>query len=181
MALRESTRGQLRVEVLHRRVWLWNGREEQARHWHLIIRREIGKPEEIKYSLSNAPADTPPARLAQMQGQRYWIERQFEDAKGEAGLDHYQARGWIAWHHHMALVAMAMLFMLEERQLQHANYPLLSCADIEILLAQFLPRRNRDPNELVRQMEVRHRKRQASIDSAYRKQRRADQMAAHGS
>jgi SRSO17 transposase len=180
VALRESTKGQLRVEILHRRVWLWDGREAQARHWHLIVRREIGSPKEIKYSLSNAPEDTPTARLAQMQGQRYWVERQFEDAKGEAGLDHYQARSWVAWHHHMALVAMAMLFMLEERQLQKADYPLLSCADIEGLLAQFLPRRNRDPDELIRQMEVRHRKRQASIDSAYRKQRRADEMAAGG-
>ena len=54
-------------------------------------------------------------RLAQMQGQRFWVERTFQDGKSHAGLDHYQARGWRAWHHHMALVMMAMLFMLEER------------------------------------------------------------------
>lgn len=180
IALRESTKGQLRVDILHRRVWLWDGREAEARHWHLIVRREIGSPTEIKYSLSNAPEDTSPLRLAQMQGQRYWIERQFEDSKGEAGLDHYQARSWVAWHRHMTLVAMAMLFMLEERTRQQDPYPLLSCADIESLLAEFLPRRSRDPEELIRQMETRHCKRQASIDSAYRKQKRADLAAADG-
>jgi SRSO17 transposase len=180
VTLRESTQGQLRVEILHRRVWLWDGREEQARHWHLIVRREIASPKEIKYTLSNAQAQTTPQRLAQMQGQRFWIERQFEDAKGEVGLDHYQTRGWVPWHRHMALVSMAMLFMLQERLLQQEAYPLLSCADIETLLARFLPRRDRDPNELIRQMEVRHRKRQRSIHSAYRQQRRVDLAANTG-
>ena len=66
--LRDRTRGQLRVDITHRRVWLWNGKEERPRCWHLIIRREVGSVKTIKYSLSNAPADTPRLQLAQMQG-----------------------------------------------------------------------------------------------------------------
>jgi len=170
LTLRDSTKGKLRVEVLHRRVWLWNGREAQARHWHLIVRREIKARDEIKYSLSNAPAATSLQRLAQMQGQRYWVERSFQDGKSQAGLDHYQARGWKAWHHHMALVMMAMLFMLKQRIEHRDELPLLSCADIETLLAHFLPRRDVGVGEVIRQMEVRHQKRQASIDFAYAKQ-----------
>ena len=69
----------------------------------------------------------------------------------------------------MALVMMAMLFMLEERIKQQEDYPLLSCSDLESLLARFLPRRDVDVDEVVRQMEVRHHKRQASIDSAFNK------------
>ena len=38
---------------------------------------------------------------------RYWTERSFQDGKSQAGLDHYQVRGWKAWHHPMALVMMA--------------------------------------------------------------------------
>lgn len=178
--LRGSSKGKLRVQILHRRVWLWDGREAQARHWHLVVRRELADLKEIKYSLSNAPADTPVRRLARMQGQRYWIERQFQDAKGQVGMGHYQARGWKSWHHHMALVAMALLFMLEERMRQQSSYPLLSCADIQRLLAGFLPRRDLTQEELIRQMEVRHRKRQAAIDAAYRKQARADALAVDG-
>jgi SRSO17 transposase len=170
LTLRDSTKGKLRVEVLHRRVWLWNGREAQARHWHLIVRREIKARDEIKYSLSNAPAATSLQRLAQMQGQRYWVERSFQDGKSQAGLDHYQARGWKAWHHHMALVMMAMLFMLKQRIEHQDDLPLLSCADIETLLAHFLPRRDVGVEEVIRQMDVRHQKRQASIDFAYAKQ-----------
>ena len=72
----------------------------------------------------------------------------------------------------MALVFMAMLFMLEEWILQKDSLPLLSCADIESLLRSFLPRRDVAQDEVLRQMEKRHRKQQAAIDSQYRKQAR---------
>ena len=170
VTLRAGTKGPLRVEILHRRVWLWDGEEAQARPWHLIVRREIDTPTEIKYSLCNAPADTPAPRLAFMQGQRYWIERALQQGKQDVGLGDYQVRGWRGWHHHMTLVMMAMLFLLEERQLHQQTRPLLSGTDIRALLNQFLPRRDTTLEEILRQMEVRHRKRQAAIDSAYRKQ-----------
>jgi SRSO17 transposase len=168
--LRDATKGWLEVEVIHRRVWLWDGEEAQARHWHLIVRRELDQPDKLKYSVSNAPADIPVARLAFMQGQRYWVERALQDGKQEVGLGDYQARGWRAWHHHMALVMMAMLFMLEERQLNRHAHPLLSGTDIRALLNQFLPRRDASLEEVLRQMDQRHQKRQAAIDSAHRKQ-----------
>ena len=105
-----------------------------------------------------------------MQEQRHWVERTFQDGKSQAGLDHYQARGWRSWHHHMALVMMAMLVMLKERTASRDTCPLLSCADVETLLAHVLPRRDVALEEVIRQLEVRHRRRQASVDSAYGKQ-----------
>jgi hypothetical protein len=72
----------------------------------------------------------------------------------------------------MALVMMAMLFMLEERISHKQSHPLLSCSDIEILLAQFLPRRDATDAEVIRQMKARHKARQSAIDSAYRRQQR---------
>lgn len=170
IAVRDSTKGQLEVDLLTRRVWVWLDDQKTVRQWHLVVRREVGTKETIKYSLSNAPAETTPDRLAYMQGQRYFVERSFQDAKGSVGLDHYQTRGWRAWHHHMAMVMMATLFMLETRLAQKDSYPLLSCPDIMTLLAHFLPRRDITPEEVIRQMEIRHRQRQASIDSAYARQ-----------
>ena len=107
---------------------------------------------------------------AGMQGQRYFVERAFQDAKCTAGMDHYQVRSWKSWHHHMSLVMMSMLFMAETRLEEKENYPLLSCPDVAKLLATHLPRRDADIDEVFRQMEVRHKQRQASIDSAYRRQ-----------
>ena len=172
VTLRDSNKGKLRVEILHRRMWLWDGKEAQAHQWHLIVRREIDSPETIKYTVSNAPANIAVQRLAQMQAQRFWIERSLQDGKSESGLADYQARKWRSWHHHMALVFMAMLFMLEERIRQKDDLPLLSCSDIESLLRSFLPRRDVEHDEVLRQMQKRHRKRQAAIDSQYRKQAR---------
>jgi len=171
IATRDSSKGKLMVDILTRRVWVWNRDEQTARQWHLVVRREVSARDTIKYSLSNAPEETPVERLAYMQGQRYFVERSFQDAKESAGMDQYQIRGWQAWHHHMALVMMSMLFMLETRLDQKEQHPLLSCPDIATLLAHFLPRRDVTPEEVLRQMEVRHRQRQASIDSAYARQR----------
>jgi hypothetical protein len=50
----------------------------------------------------------------------------------------YQVRKWNAWHHHIALVMMVMLFILSERILLKENFPLLSKADIEEPLVRVL-------------------------------------------
>jgi SRSO17 transposase len=170
LTIRDTTKGKLRVDILHQRVWLWDGKEKQPKHWHLIVRREINGSK-TKYSLSNAPASTALKRLAYMQAQRYWVERAFQDSKTSCGMSDYQARSWRSWHHHMALVMMAMVFMLEQRLSYKGSHPLLSCADIISLLCNFLPKRSITSEEVLRQLEVRHHKRKASIESAYRIQR----------
>jgi SRSO17 transposase len=62
-----------------------------------------------------------------MQAQRYWVERSFRDSKDSCSMGDYQARSWRCWNQHMALVMMAMLFMLEQLVEQKDSYPLLSC------------------------------------------------------
>ena len=172
--LRDSTRGELRVDIAHRRIWVWNGEEPRARRWHLIVRREIGSPKTIKYSLSNAPMDTPLLRLARMQGQRYWVERTFEDAKGECGLADYQALGWRAWHHHVAMVMVAMLFIAEQRVARTPTLELLSPRDIVEMLKETLPRKPEGKEALVARINERHQRRWEAIESRYRSQRRSD-------
>ena len=103
-----------------------------------------------------------------MQGQRYWVEDSIKNGKQSCGLSDYQIRKWRGYHHHMALSLMVMLFMLEARQKHEVEKPLLSCPDIRLLLSHFLPRRDVTTDEVMRQMEVRHMKRQSSIDSAHR-------------
>ena len=170
--VRDTTKGDLFVDVLHQQVWLWDGKESKARRWHLIVRREVNSPEKKKYSLSNTSDNTSVSRLAYMQAQRYWVERPFQDAKNQCGMGEYQARGWPAWHHHMTMVMLAMLFMLEQRLLHQDNIPLLSCPDIATVLKSILPRRDIGEVEILRQLEVRHKKRLASTEFAHEKQRR---------
>ena len=172
--LRDCTRGELRVDVVCRRVWLWDGKEERPRCWHLIVRREVGSVKTIKYSLSNAPAGTPRLQLAQMQGQRYWVERAFEDGKGECGLADYQALGWRSWHHHVTIVMLAMLFILEQRVARQPILELLTPRDIVEMLKETLPRKPEGKEALAARINERHQRRRAAIESRFRTQHRRD-------
>jgi SRSO17 transposase len=171
--LRDSTRGKLRVDIATRRVWLWDGDEETPRCWHLIVRREVCSVKTIKYSLSNAPAETPLLQLAQMQGQRYWVERTFEDSKGECGLADYQAVGWKAWHHHVVMVMLAMLFIAEQRVAHLPVLDLLTPRDIVDILKETLPRKPEGVNALVARINKRHDQRYGAIQSRCRSQQKA--------
>lgn len=167
--VRDSSRGSLTVRSVKIPVYVWDGSSDKVYHWILVATQTLGQHPETKISMSNFSAETSLKDLAYRQRQRYWVERAFQDAKGECGMADYQVRKWGAWHHHMALVMMSMLFMLNERINQENEYPLLSCADIEELLAKFLPRRDIDKKEVIRQMVQRHKMRQAAIESHSRK------------
>ena len=165
VTLRKTTRGVLRVRICRLKVYVWDGESEKVKYWTMVATKSLGDNPDTKISLSNAPKHTTLKRLGWMQRQRYWVERTFEDAKSECGMADYQVRKWSAWHHHMALVMMAMLFMLSERIHHKDTYPLLSCADIEELLARFLPRCDMTEEEVIFQLEQRHLQRQKAIES----------------
>ena len=164
--VRDTTKGPLHVDILHQIVWIWDRKEAVARKWRLLVRREVASPDTIKFVLSNAGPDVTAKRLAYMQAQRYWVERSFQDAKTEAGLGDYQVRGWKPWHRHMAMVLMAMAFLLEERLDQTVDYPLLSCRDVTALLKQSIHAAQITPETIARQIEKRHRQRERSTASA---------------
>jgi hypothetical protein len=63
-------------------------------------------------SFCNASENASFEELAKMQSSRYWVERAFQDAKGYCGMAEYMVRSWNSWHHHMALVMLAMLILL---------------------------------------------------------------------
>jgi len=161
--VRDSTKGSLKVWALHGRVWLWDGEEEQAHQWHLIVRRERDSKNTLKFSLSNAPVDTTIGRLAFMQGQRFYIERALEDGKSTCGMADYQVRGWTGWHHHMTMVMLAMLFMLQVKVKMGDTCQLISSMDIRELLYHFLPKRAITKEEVIWQLQVRHRKRRSAL------------------
>ena len=137
---------------------MWDKHSSTAHCWHLIGRREVGSPGTLKYCLSNAPEQTSVRKLTQMQAQRFWIERAFQDAKSHIGMAQYQARQWPSWQRHMALVMMALQFMLQARLEDVETYPLLSCFDIQILLATTLPDRSSTEEGVIRQLRERDMK-----------------------
>jgi SRSO17 transposase len=67
------------------------------------------------YWISNLPEGTEPERLARLARLRWKIELDYKQLKGELGLDHYEGRSWLGWHHHTALVTAAHGFLTLER------------------------------------------------------------------
>jgi SRSO17 transposase len=75
------------------------------------------------YWLSNLPANTPRERLARLARLRWTIELDYRQLKGELGLDHYEGRSYLGFHHHCALVTCAHAFLTLERLDPKAQRP----------------------------------------------------------
>ena len=169
LTLREGEKGTLTAEYLHALVWVWNGTEQQAHHWHLLVRREVGASEISHYCFSNAPLDTSLKELARVQAQRFFIEHSFREAKSECGLADYQVRRWDAWHHHMALVMLATLFLAKQKIQGRKQWPMLSINDLVTALAHLLPRRQLTAEDLAAIIDKRHRLRRKAKESSARR------------
>jgi SRSO17 transposase len=81
----------------------------------LLVRRSLGQEPELKYHRCSAPAEIPLLKLAQVRATRWTIEEDIQSAKGECGLDEYETRGWVGWHHHTTLSLLALAFLVLQR------------------------------------------------------------------
>ena len=97
------------------------GREGPPREEWLIAEWPDGAEQPLDYWISNMAPDTPHERLARLARLRWKIELDYKQLKGELGLDHYEGRSWIGWHHHTALVTAAHGFLTLERM--RPNHP----------------------------------------------------------
>ena len=74
---------------------------------------------EVKYHLSNLPADTPVERLVGLIKARWVCEQAHQQMKEELGLDHFEGRNWHGLHHHALMVMVAMAFLQHLRLAEH--------------------------------------------------------------
>jgi SRSO17 transposase len=88
--------------------------EELPVRW-LLVEWPQGKPEPIKYWLSNLPETTPIVELVRLGKLRWRIEQDYRELKGALGLDHFEGRSFGGWHHHVTLVSVAHGFLTLER------------------------------------------------------------------
>jgi SRSO17 transposase len=91
-----------------------NDHQPPREEW-LIIEWPPGAEQPSDYWLSNLPVDTPTERLARLARLRWTIELDYRQLKGELGLDHYEGRSYLGFHHHTALVTCAHAFLTLER------------------------------------------------------------------
>lgn len=103
------------------------------------------------------------------QSNRYWVERCFDDCKNELGMSDYQVTGWLAWQHHMALVLMASLYILNLKLEQQEEILLLSVRDARLLVIAITFATKKEVDLCLEHIRIRHQKRQADIDRYYKK------------
>lgn len=115
VAWRDGTKGPLVKNFAKVEVFRCGSRQEPlpVRGW-LLGERSCGgtqRDEDRKYFFLWDRADRPIREWVEMAHLRWVIERFYQDAKGELGLDHYEGRLWTGFHRHVALVMLAHSFL----------------------------------------------------------------------
>lgn len=152
--IHEGTKGPMVVEIAALRVVMvaegLPGREE----W-FVIRRPLGKDSSTvwKYYRCNAPKQTPFKTLARLTGWRWPVETTIEECKGELGLDHYEVRGWLGWHHHTTMTLLAHHFLVRLRVELGTDAPALTVSQVRKLLQVVLPKREFDEEGVIAEIE----------------------------
>lgn len=101
-----------RVQLAERRT---KGRPPSEELW-LIAEHRPGN-NEYKFYVSNLPVTTTKHELARLVKLRWRVERDYQELKGEIGLDHFEGRTWRGFHHHATLCAAAHAFLALQRRL----------------------------------------------------------------
>lgn len=167
LLLREGAKGPVVYEYARVRVWDVRHRKAGPPVW-LMFQRDVDHPQHLLCWVSNADESVSLETLAQVASQRVRIEQFFEEAKGEVGMADYEARAWTSWHHHMALVALAHLFVTLLRQdLRDAAPQLTLRQSFDLLRAAFARPRLTLP-EAMELLEY-HLQRNATATKSHRK------------
>lgn len=89
-------------------------RVQRPEEW-LLIEWPQAEKKPTRYALSTLPPETSLEELVRIKHLRWRIERDFEELKQELGLDHFEGRKWLGFHHHGALCIAAYGFIAAER------------------------------------------------------------------
>lgn len=124
---REGTKGPLSSRFARVVVWMANGlvqgKTMQVPSEELLIEWPNGSEAPLKFWLSSLPPDTTPWRVLVRKAKgRFRIEQDYQEMKGELGLDHFEGRSWQGWHHHVTLITLAYVFLIMERMANKKNF-----------------------------------------------------------
>jgi len=109
--IKEGSKGPLMAEFACLRVTPVRDKLPGERCW-AIFRRTLEPEPEVKFFQSNAPRTCSLQEFMRLSGLRWPVETGFKEAKGVVGMDQYETRTWLGWHHQMILAILAHLFLV---------------------------------------------------------------------
>lgn len=68
-----------------------------------------------KFVLTTLPRRMSKKQIIRVVKERWKTERVYEELKGELGLDHFEGRSFVGWHHHVSVVLACYAFVVAER------------------------------------------------------------------
>lgn len=144
---REGTKGPFSSRFAHVVVWMATGLMEGKTMKVPLEELLIEWPEEAneprKYWVSSLPPDRTSFRaLVRKAKGRFRVDQDYEEMKGEVGLDHFEGRSWQGWYHHVTLVTLAYAFLMLERMGNKKNFwiDVASCPPIDPEMLTAVPR-----------------------------------------
>jgi SRSO17 transposase len=116
---RDGTRGTMQSKFLAYRVrpaeGHAKGRPPAEQQW--LLCEWPSSEKEPKFFFSTLPSSTSLRELVRLTKLRWRVERDYQELKGEVGLDHFEGRSWRGFHRHAALCAVAHAFLALRRAL----------------------------------------------------------------
>jgi SRSO17 transposase len=114
--VKDGEKGPMVWEVKHTMITVKDEKGLPGMRLHLVVARNVMKPKEIKFFLSNAAEETPVQTLLLVAFSRWRVERCFEDQKQEVGLDQWEGRRWLGLKRHLILTSVSYLFLARVRK-----------------------------------------------------------------
>jgi SRSO17 transposase len=121
--VKDGQKGPMVWEAKYISVWIKDEDGLPVGPYRLLITRNVLKPDEVKFFLSNAPESVPVESLLLVAFSRWRIERMFEDSKEELGMDHFEVRKYLSIQRHLILTCVSHLFLAEFRQEHRGEKP----------------------------------------------------------
>jgi SRSO17 transposase len=144
----EGTKGPIEYEFTKKRVVLSKNGLPEKEVW-LLIRRTLGNEPTYSYFVCNASVSCRLNLLVWLSGTRWAIERCFEEAKTEIGMDHYEVRKFPGWVHHMMTCMLAHFFLWRIKLRSGKKAPAITLSQLRILIRVVLPVRSFDCDGLI--------------------------------
>ena len=113
---RDGEKGPISVRAVKARVYTSRSKESKRseRPEILVVVRNDSQHKTWTYLASDTRTSL--RELVRVGACRHGVEQALNMGKGEVGLDEYEVRSWIGWHHHMTLTMLSLWFLVQEHR-----------------------------------------------------------------